>query len=328
MNQFSRVVRWRNDVMAVGGAFAAMLGCSSGEKQAATTDTTAKRSVAPPAMYTSAGATDGFKTPESVRYDADLDVFFVSNINGNASQKDNNGYIAKIDGSNPSGSTTLVEGGKNGVTLNAPKGLAIVGDTLWVADIDAVRGFNKKTGASVATVDLGAMKAGFLNDLVVGPDGALYVTDSGIHFDAKGAMTHPGRDRIFKIVGRKATVAIEGDQLTRPNGIAWDAANSRFLLAPFGGPNIQAWKVGDTTVTTVATGPGGYDGIEVLSDARVLVTSWADSAVHVIKDGKLERVINSVEAPADIGIDTKRNLVAVPRFNAGKVEYWHVPTSP
>ena len=43
----------------------------------------------------SAGETDSMKTPESVRYDADLDVFFVSNINGNPSEKDGNGFIAR-----------------------------------------------------------------------------------------------------------------------------------------------------------------------------------------------------------------------------------------
>ena len=35
-------------------------------------------------------------TPESVRYDPELDVFFVSNINGNPSQHDGNGFIAVV----------------------------------------------------------------------------------------------------------------------------------------------------------------------------------------------------------------------------------------
>lgn len=48
-------------------------------------------------MFASAGATDSMKTPESVRYDADLDAFFVSNINGNASEKDGNGFIVRVD---------------------------------------------------------------------------------------------------------------------------------------------------------------------------------------------------------------------------------------
>jgi hypothetical protein len=206
-----------------------------------------------------------------------------------------------------------------------PKGLAIVGDTLWVADIDVARAFNKRTGAPIATIDLRPMKATFLNDVVAGPDGAVYITDSGIFFDAKGGMTHPGHDQIFKISGRKVTVAIKGDStLKSPNGIAWDGANARFVLAPFAGNVVTAWKEGDSTVTPVGTGPGGYDGIEALADGRVLVTSWTDSSVHVISNGTFRKAIGDVEGPADIGVDTKRNVVAVPRFNAGRIEYFTI----
>jgi sugar lactone lactonase YvrE len=265
------------------------------------------------------------KTPESVRYDADLDTYFVSNINGNPSVKDNNGFIARVDAANTSAMTIAIQGGKNGVTLNAPKGLTIVGDTIWVADIDVARAFDKKTGRSIANIDLKPMKATFLNDVVAGPDGAIYITDSGIFFDSKGAMTHPGRDQIFKIVGRKASVAIRSDSaLKSPNGIAWDGANGRFVLAPFADNVVTSWKAGDTTVTPIAKGPGGYDGVEVLTDGRILVSSWADSSVHVISNGAFQKVVGNVEAPADIGVDTKRNVLAIPRFNAGRVEYFSI----
>ena len=301
--------------------------CSSGESTAdsaaATADTTA--AAATPAMFASAGATDSMKTPESVRYDADLDAFFVSNINGNPSRKDGNGFIARVDAANTSSMTMFVEGGKNGATLHAPKGMAIVGDTLWVADIDAMRAFNKRTGAVIASVDLRPMKAVFLNDVAAGPDGDIYVTDTGVRFDGSGAMSHPGTDQIFRVRGRSATVAIKSDSaLKAPNGIAWDPTNSRFVLGPFNDQVVSAWKPGDSTVTRVASGPGGYDGVEVLADGRILVTSWGDSAVHAISNGAVTKVIGNVEAPADIGVDTKRNVVAVPRFNAGRVEYFTI----
>ena len=310
-------------------AIAASVACSKSDN-AATDSATAKAgdtAAAAPATATfaTAGATDSMKTPESVRYDADLDAYFVSNINGNPSQKDGNGFIARVDAANTSAMTMFVQGGTGGVTLNAPKGLAIVGDTLWVADIDAMRAFNKRTGAVIATVDLRPMKAEFLNDVVAGPDGSIYVTDTGVRFDASGGMTHPGQDQIFRIAGRKATVAFKSDSaLKAPNGIAWDGANGRFVLGPFNDKVVSAWRAGDSTVTAVGTGPGGYDGVEVLRDGRVLVTSWADSSVQVITNGTFRKVIANVEGPADIGIDTKRNVVAVPRFNAGRVEYFTI----
>jgi len=62
----------------------------------------------------------------------------------------------------------------------------------------------------------------------------------------------------------------------------------------------------------------------VLGDGRILVTSWADSSVQVIANGAFRKVVGNVDGPADIGVDTKRNVVAVPRFTAGRVEYFTI----
>ena len=280
---------------------------------------------AAPGTATKVGETAGFNVPESVKYDAELDVYFVSNINGNPSQKDGNGFIARVHADSIGTMTKLIEGGQRGATLNAPKGMAIRGDTLFVADIDMLRMFNKRTGAPIDAVSLRAQSATFLNDVAVGPDG-IYVTDTGIRFDASGNMTKPGVNRIFRIVGTRVSVAVESDSLLNPNGIAWDARNGRFLLAPFGGPKISAWKANDSVTTTVVTGPGGYDGIEVLDNGNVLVSSWTDSTVHILHGGThMMPLVKNVSAPADIGVDTKRNVVAIPRFNDGKVEYYRIP---
>ena len=161
---------------------ALLLGCA--KEQPAADSTAGQTSAAQSATAQKIGETGNLKVPESVRYDAELDVFYVSNINGNPSQKDNNGFIAKVRADSTGVVTMLAEGGKNGVTLNAPKGIAIKGDTLYVADIDAVRMFNRRTGAPLGSVDLRAQKATFLNDVAVGSDG-VYITDTGIVFDAK-----------------------------------------------------------------------------------------------------------------------------------------------
>lgn len=288
---------------------------------------------AAPASGTKLGETPGMKVPESVKYDAELDVYYVSNINGNPSQKDGNGFIARVRADSTNVMTMLVEGGKNGATLNAPKGMALHGDTIFVADIDVVRAFDRKTGAVIG--NYAAKGATFLNDVVMTPDGNVYITDTGIIFDAKGNATHPGKDQIYKLVGgapRGMLISIyASDSLARPNGITWrgsaDDKLGEFILAPFGGPNVQSWKVGQKFPTSIASGPGGYDGIEVLANGTTLVSSWADSTVYYMPSGHpmLMPLIKNVSAPADIGVDTKRNILAIPRFNDGKVEYYQLP---
>jgi sugar lactone lactonase YvrE len=266
------------------------------------------------------GEAAGMKTPESVRYDAAQDIWFVSNINGNPSQKDGNGFIVRLTADGVAmDSTPFIEGGKNGAILNAPKGMAIVGDTLWVADIDMVRGFNIRTGTNVASIEIKG--AAFLNDVAAGPDGSIYITDTGVRFDEKGQMTHPGPDRIVQVIGRqyKAVVSFSGSP--GPNGIGFDAAGQRYLINAFASPSFFSWKPGMAAADSIGTGAGAGDGLEVLADGRVIYTSWADSSLSVFANGASTPLMKGLPSPADIGYDTKRGRVAVPLFNDGKVVF-------
>jgi sugar lactone lactonase YvrE len=278
-----------------------------------------------PAAKTPAGPTkiatvDSLQTPESVMWDASQDMYFVSNINGNPSAKDGNGFISRVKPDGAMDNLHFIQGGRNGVTLNAPKGLAVRGDTLWVTDIDAVRAFNATTGAPIASVVVpGAV---FLNDPAFGPDGSLYVTDTGLGFDAKGNMSHPGPDRIFRIApDRKVGVAAQGDTLKGPNGITWDGTNGRFIVVANNGPYVFSWKPGDAAPAVIATGPGGFDGVE-MAGGMIYVSSWTDSTVSMYESGHEVRVISGVPSPADIGFDAKRHRILVPIFTGNRVEIW------
>ena len=272
---------------------------------------------APPALVSTV---EGFSTPESVLWDAEQQVWFVSNINGSPVAKDGNGFLSRLDRDGRVDSLHFVQSGKNGAMLNAPKGMAIVGDTLWVADIDVLRGFNRKTGAPVAAIEFGS-QARFLNDVAVGPDGTIYVTDTGISFDDKGAVSHPGPDRIFAVRGRAVSVAAQGPWLNGPNGITWDQTNSRFVVVPFLGTALLGWKPGEAGADTIGTGPGQQDGVEIVG-GETLVTSWTDSTVFVPATGGNRRIAIGVASPADIGVDPTRELLAIPLFTLNKVEIW------
>ncbi|HEX8393812.1 MAG TPA: hypothetical protein VF665_15835 [Longimicrobium sp.] len=263
----------------------------------------------------------GFETPESVRYDPGADILFVSNIAGNPSGRDNNGFISRASGDGRMLAMRFIQGGRDGVMLNAPKGMAVTGDTLWVADIDAVRAFHRRTGAPLASIAVPG--ATFLNDVAVGADGALYVTDTGIVIDGAGRMAHPGRDQIFRVTGGTATAVAGGDAFALPNGIAADGDG--FLLAPNGSRAVQRWRAGEGAPRDGASGPGGYDGIEVVGGGRALVTSWADSTVSLVDGGSVRPVIRGLNSPADLGVDPRRGWVAVPLFLENRVEIWALP---
>lgn len=267
----------------------------------------------------------GFSRPEGARWDPEQRVWFVSNING-AAAKDDNGFISRIAADGQVDSLRFIDGGSGGVTLHAPKGMALAGDTLWVTDLDAVRGFNRRTGAPLANVELGTLGALFLNDVTVGPDGSLYVTDTGVRFDSAGTRLHPGPDRVFRIRGGQPSVALEGDWLGQPNGITYDEAGRRFLLAPVAGDSsVQQWTEGSDRPEPLARGAGRYDGIEVLPDGRTLVSAWNDSTVSEVAGKEIRPLIRGVPAAADIGVDPATGMVAVPILREDRVELWRLP---
>jgi hypothetical protein len=275
-------------------------------------------------MLRKVGQTPGLDGPESARYDRDLDVWFVSNINGTPLGKDNNGYISRLRPDGAPYTVKFIEGGKKGVTLNAPKGLAISGDTLWVADIDVARAFNKRTGALIANVATQG-RARFLNGAAIGPDGAVYMTDTGVLFGAKGEVSHPGPDQIFRVTRGGVSVALTSPTLEGPNGITWDLQRQRFVVASFLGKGIFGWKPGDKNVEPIGTGPGQQDGVVFLPDGRLLVTSWTDSSLFVLDDGQVRRVATKVPSPADIDINPRDSRVAVPLLMENRVEFWELP---
>jgi sugar lactone lactonase YvrE len=269
------------------------------------------------------GVVQGLYGPESIRYSPDEDVYYVSVMNGPGSRKDNNGYIVKIDARELGNDTLFAVSGKNGVHLDGPKGLAIHGDTLWVADIDILRAFSRSTGKPIGEIDLKPHGAVLLNDVAVAPDGTIYVTDTGIIMSEIGVV-YVGGDKVFSIGANRAiNVVAHGNVLGRPNGVTWDPTQKRWVVVSFDTfhSEVYALHPSDSTRVILASGKGRFDGIEPMSDGGFLVSCWQDSSVHLFDHGTDRQIVRNVPSPADIGIDTKRNRLAIPTGN-NRIEFW------
>lgn len=258
----------------------------------------------------------GFQTPESVLHDAAADVYLVSNINGSPLEKDDNGFISRL---NPDGTVeTLkwIDGTAADVTLSAPKGMAIAGDTLLVADIDAVRLFDRTTGAPLGSWEVEG--ATFLNDMAVAHDGVIYVTDSGLRASAEG-FEQSGTDAVYRFEDGEAVALVRGAALGNPNGIVADG--DRLLIVTFGSGEVTVVDRDQGTISGMPSPERGQlDGIVAESPGIYLISSWAGQAIYRLgPGGNYSTVLDSLEAPADIGWDATRGRVLVPLFSANAV---------
>jgi len=257
-----------------------------------------------------------FQTPESVLYDAAADVYIVSNIAGSPLEKDDNGFLSRIAPDGAVIAAKWVDGAAADVTLNAPKGMALRGDTLFVADIDVVRLFHRTSGAPLGTWAVPG--ATFLNDVAVGPDGTVYVTDSGLKLGPQG-FAPSGTDAVYRFDNTGKAVAVARDtSLGRPNGILADTAG--LVVVTFGSGEVIRLDPSSGAKTALPKPPkGSLDGVVRAADGTLLVSSWDGQAIYRLAGGSWTVAADSLEAPADIGYDRKRARLLVPLFTANRV---------
>ncbi len=142
----------------------------------------------------------GFRTPDSVMWDQDDDVYLVSNINGHPLDKDDNGFISRVHPDGKVETLRWIDGADEGITLHAPKGMALVGDLLWVADVDVLRKFDRWTGrprGEIPIRDTSNLQGvtGWLH----GADGGVVAIDSGLGRDGENRGAPHGRPRFISI---------------------------------------------------------------------------------------------------------------------------------
>ncbi len=239
-----------------------------------------------------------FDTPESVLVDRQNNCLYVSNIGGKEPWiKDGNGFISKLG---MDGKILAKEWAKG---LNGPKGMTIIKDKLYVADIDQVAVIDVKTGKVLKVHTCEGSTA--LNDITDGKGKKLLITDSR------------GR-ALYELDGKKFTKLIDSTKLDRPNGIL--TSNKETYILDKDGVN----KIVNGNLQMIINGmPGGADGIEPLSKDEYIVSCWSGTVYYVNTLTKTKLLLLDTTAKkinaADIGLNKSTKTVYVPTFFDNRV---------
>jgi hypothetical protein len=255
-----------------------------------------------------------FASPSAIIYDAERDLYWVSNLNGDSDGAAGKGYISRLDPDAERSTLNYIDGRRAGVSLSSPRGLAVFGDVLYVADVETIRKFKASSGEALGDIDVpGAV---FLSDVAVAVDGSLYVADVGS--DPNDAtLDSAGDDAIYQIspAGQVSVVARRPDLggpfalVANETGLWVTCSGSNELLLLVPGSNSQA--VADAgRLALPGPSPRGLVG---MPDGTFLISSETAGVVYRgYRDGPFQPVIADLEGPADLGYDTRRQRLLVP----------------
>ncbi|WEJ33212.1 ATP/GTP-binding protein [Devosia sp. SD17-2] len=249
--------------------------------------------------------TSGFDVPESVVFDADNSRLIVSNIVGEATEADGNGTLSLVSLDGEIIDAAWVTG------LDAPKGSAIAGGKLYVADLTNLRIVDLASGEVETLAIEGAT---FLNDVTADSQGTIYVTDTFAN-------------RVYAVAGNEAALFVEDAALGSPNGILADGDS--LLVASFGtlAAKPEDMVPGGLVRIDIATKAvsavegadkiGFLDGIVRIGDAYVVSDFFGGTIYSVTPGSAPETVATLAMGAADIGSDGE--AIFVPMMMEGEL---------
>jgi gluconolactonase len=261
------------------------------------------------------------------------------------------------------GSFLVVEGGRGCVTEISPDGhskriIAVTGEpnglavdntgAIWVADIRPPALIRLTRDGKFERVLTGCHGEPFLfpNDLCFGPDGALYLTDSGIltdEFAPGGVIRADWADlkmdgRVYRVDTRTMNIQKLDSGLKFVNGIAFSADQKLYINDTVTGMVYRyPWKDGKLVgpredfgnVHDPAKPPGfkGPDGMAFDTNGKLYVAVYAQGDVTVLgRDGNvIERIQTPGNLPTNVcfGLPGQKKIY-VTEYELGRLECFDV----
>lgn len=237
---------------------------------------------------------------------------FVSNVGEELkpTDKDGDGYISLLNQKGEMVDKTFI------TALNAPKGLALIQNTLYVADVNEVKGFDLMTKKQVFSLAFEGVN--FLNDITVKNANILIVsaTDSG---------------KIYELNVKTKTYKTIAD-LPTANGVYYTEGKLYALMLGKtaenmfgGGGKLVEINPKSGTVIPLAKAEGILDGVQKVGNT-LYFSDWVKmekaGVIHTYNlKTKVENdvKIDPIAGPADFWIDVKTNTIWIPKMIEGKV---------
>lgn len=250
---------------------------------------------------------EGLDMPESALYDAERGVIYVSNIGGEPNAQDGNGYISTIS---PEGEMLEQQWATD---MDAPKGMALVDGSLYVADIDELIVIDVTSGE--ITERYPAEGATFLNDVAADDSGVVYVTDSGT-------------GRIHRLESDSFEVWVDDPRVQSPNGI--HLADGEIVLAAAdsaaGEPGQERYlrtvsADGSEFEALGSSDPiGGLDAVEPDGRGGFFLSDWGGAVVmHYTPGDSVRTLVELTQGTADLDYDSESQMVYLPVMIAGRL---------
>jgi DNA-binding beta-propeller fold protein YncE len=242
-----------------------------------------------------------FDVPESVCWDTEREILYVSNISGSPADRDSTGFISRVTIEGDVKKLRWITG------LNAPKGMAVFEGRLYVSDIDELAVIEIKTDRIVEKYP--ADGAVFLNDVAVDGDGNVYVSDSSRENSA-----------IYRLSGGSLKLWLHGKPIQSPNGLCVDG--DRLIVGNSGDATLKAVDLGSGEITTAVNVGSAIDGLRIDKRGNFIVSDWKgrtvliepDGGIYVLLDTRSEK-INA----ADLEFVAEFGMVVIPTFYDNRI---------
>lgn len=253
---------------------------------------------------------EGFAAPESVFVDSSF--IYVSNIGAKPEPlaKDGDGFISKLDKNGKFIERAFIQ------NLNAPKGMARLDNRLFVVDIDTLYAFDARNKKQALKLPING--AVFLNDIAVLDSDTLLISDTGTGIIHKLNLANNAIEEFYKL---------DMSEFGGGNGLTIDKKNNALIIAGYhpdgaSGGKVVRLDLASKRLDVLLDTKGAYDGVAVLENGDVLVSSWGENlqgVIYRINNGKVSALeLPFMQGPADFFVD--KNTLYIPKMLENKVQ--------